>query len=146
MSADQQEVKKYGTLLGVFIPSILTILGAIMYLRFGWVVGNAGIWGTMAIAFLGDPAKLATGLDRWGQFVAQGTGVLTAMVWAFGGSFDWIGLDYEAFARGHVANNMITGYRAAAAPIADHQAFASCDGYGARTLYGNSLVLGIVCG
>ena len=51
------------------------------------VHGVAGIWGTMAIAFLGDPAKLGTGLDRWGQFLAQGTGVLTAMVWAFGGSY-----------------------------------------------------------
>ena len=33
----------FGTFLGVFTPSILTILGAIMYLRFGWVVGNAGV-------------------------------------------------------------------------------------------------------
>ena len=30
---------KLGTFLGVFTPSILTILGVIMYLRFGWVVG-----------------------------------------------------------------------------------------------------------
>jgi Amt family ammonium transporter len=51
------------------------------------VHGVAGVWGTMAIAFLGDPAALGTGLDRWGQFVAQGTGVLTAAVWAFGGSY-----------------------------------------------------------
>ncbi|MDX1430696.1 MAG: hypothetical protein R3282_10420 [Rhodothermales bacterium] len=27
---------------GVFTPSVLTILGVIMYLRFGWVVGNVG--------------------------------------------------------------------------------------------------------
>ena len=33
----------FGTFLGVFTPSILTILGAIMYLRFGWVVGTAGL-------------------------------------------------------------------------------------------------------
>ena len=61
MSADRQEVKKYGTLLGVFIPSILTILGAIMYLRFGWVVGNAGIWGTMAIVGLANAIHLDHG-------------------------------------------------------------------------------------
>ena len=36
---EEQESQKYGTFLGVFTPSILTILGAIMYLRFGWVVG-----------------------------------------------------------------------------------------------------------
>jgi hypothetical protein len=38
-----------GTFGGVFTPSILTILGVIMYLRFGWVVGNVGLWGTLAI-------------------------------------------------------------------------------------------------
>jgi hypothetical protein len=32
----------WGTFGGVFTPSILTILGVIMYLRFGWVVGNVG--------------------------------------------------------------------------------------------------------
>ena len=37
------------TFLGVFTPTILTILGAIMYLRFGWVVANGGIWGAVAI-------------------------------------------------------------------------------------------------
>ncbi|MDH3193230.1 MAG: hypothetical protein OEM40_02810, partial [Acidimicrobiia bacterium] len=38
-----------GTFGGVFTPSILTILGVIMYLRFGWVVGNAGLVGTLII-------------------------------------------------------------------------------------------------
>ena len=30
----------FGTIGGVFTPSILTILGVIMYLRLGWVVKN----------------------------------------------------------------------------------------------------------
>lgn len=34
--------RKFGTFGGVFTPSILTILGVIMYMRLGWVVGNAG--------------------------------------------------------------------------------------------------------
>jgi solute carrier family 12 (sodium/potassium/chloride transporter), member 2 len=38
-----QQIQKFGTFLGVFTPSVLTILGLIMYLRFGWVVGNVGI-------------------------------------------------------------------------------------------------------
>jgi hypothetical protein len=33
----------------VFTPSILTILGVIMYLRFGWVVGNVGLPATLLI-------------------------------------------------------------------------------------------------
>ncbi len=34
---------KFGTFLGVFTPSVLTILGVMMYLRFGWVLGNLGL-------------------------------------------------------------------------------------------------------
>ncbi len=41
-----------GTFGGVFTPSILTILGVIMYLRFGWVVGNVGLVGTLVIVTL----------------------------------------------------------------------------------------------
>ncbi len=33
--------KQFGTFAGVFTPSILTILGVILYMRLGWVVGNA---------------------------------------------------------------------------------------------------------
>ena len=44
----------YGTLEGVFTPTLLTILGVIMYLREGWVVGNAGLggaWLVILVAF-----------------------------------------------------------------------------------------------
>jgi len=41
-----------GTFGGVFTPSILTILGVIMYLRFGWVVGNVGLLGSFLIVTL----------------------------------------------------------------------------------------------
>jgi len=34
--------QKFGTFGGVFTPTVLTILGVILYLRLGWVVGNAG--------------------------------------------------------------------------------------------------------
>jgi len=33
------KAKKFGAFSGVFTPSILTILGVIMYMRLGWVVG-----------------------------------------------------------------------------------------------------------
>jgi hypothetical protein len=33
--------QKFGTFLGVFTPSVLTILGLIMYLRFGWSATSA---------------------------------------------------------------------------------------------------------
>ena len=48
-SAEDDGKLEFGTFMGVFTPSVLTILGAIMYLRFGWVVGNAGLSSTIVI-------------------------------------------------------------------------------------------------
>ena len=52
-----------GTFGGVFTPSILTILGVIMYLRFGWVVGNAGLIGTLLIVTISTSITLLTALS-----------------------------------------------------------------------------------
>lgn len=52
-----------GTFEGVFTPSILTILGVIMYLRFGWVVGNVGLIGTLAIVTLSTAITFLTALS-----------------------------------------------------------------------------------
>jgi solute carrier family 12 (sodium/potassium/chloride transporter), member 2 len=47
----------------VFTPSILTILGVIMYLRFGWVVGNVGLIGALAIVTMCTAITLFTALS-----------------------------------------------------------------------------------
>ena len=52
-----------GTFGGVFTPSILTILGVIMYLRFGWVVGNAGLIGTLIIVTISTGITFLTALS-----------------------------------------------------------------------------------
>ena len=52
-----------GTFGGVFTPSILTILGVIMYLRFGWVVGNVGLRNTLWIVTIATSITLLTGLS-----------------------------------------------------------------------------------
>ncbi len=52
-----------GTFGGVFTPSILTILGVIMYLRFGWVVGNAGLFGTLIIVTISTAITFLTALS-----------------------------------------------------------------------------------
>lgn len=49
-----------GTLGGVFVPNILTILGVIMYLRLGWVVGNAGLHGALMIVLIANLITLFT--------------------------------------------------------------------------------------
>lgn len=56
------KIKKFGTFGGVFTPDVLTILGVIMYLRLGWVVGNAGFLGAIAIILLAKVVTLCTGL------------------------------------------------------------------------------------
>ncbi len=48
---------------GVFTPSLLTILGVIMYLRFGWVVGNVGLVGTLIIVTLATSITFLTALS-----------------------------------------------------------------------------------
>jgi amino acid transporter len=59
----QQKHKKLGTFGGVFTPNVLTILGVIMYLRLGWVVGNAGLIGALVIILLAKIVTISTGLS-----------------------------------------------------------------------------------
>lgn len=54
---------KFGTIEGVFLPTLLTILGAVMYLRTGWVVGHAGLLGGWLIIFLANVITFCTGLS-----------------------------------------------------------------------------------
>lgn len=54
---------KFGTFGGVFTPDVLTILGIIMYLRLGWVVGNAGLLGAFLIIAMAKIITIATGLS-----------------------------------------------------------------------------------
>jgi len=55
--------KRFGTLEGVFTPCLLSILGVIMYLRLGWVVGNAGLTGALIIICFANLITLATALS-----------------------------------------------------------------------------------
>jgi len=54
---------RFGTFEGVFTPTILTILGVILYLRLGWVVGNAGFGGALIIILLAKVVTVTTGLS-----------------------------------------------------------------------------------
>lgn len=50
------------------------------------VHGMGGIWGTLAVALVGDTSKWDTGLTRWQQLTIQAEGVATCCAFAFGGS------------------------------------------------------------
>lgn len=54
---------RFGTFLGVYTPSVLTILGVMMYLRFGWVVGNMGLLLAMMTILMASSITFITGLS-----------------------------------------------------------------------------------
>jgi len=61
--AEQPTRLGFGTFLGVVMPTTLTILGVIMYLRLGWVVGNAGLVGTLSIVLVANAITFITALS-----------------------------------------------------------------------------------
>jgi amino acid transporter len=56
-----QAKKGFGT-LAVFLTAISTILGAIMFLRFGYAVGSVSFYGTMLIIIIGHIVTIPTSL------------------------------------------------------------------------------------
>ena len=57
------KVKKFGTFSGVFTPSILTISGVIMYLRFPAIIGQAGLINTIGIICIAHIISITTSLS-----------------------------------------------------------------------------------
>lgn len=60
---EPQKGNKFSTFAGVFTPSILTILGVIMFLRSGFVIGQAGILYAILILILAEIISLLTALS-----------------------------------------------------------------------------------
>src|SRR6056297_373950 len=52
-----------GTFAGVFTPSVLTILGIILFLRLGYVVGNAGLGAALVIIVLANAISVLTSVS-----------------------------------------------------------------------------------
>lgn len=63
MSEDTRAAHKVGMFSGVFTPSILTILGVIMFLRAGFVVGQAGVSGALGILLFAEIIVVLTALS-----------------------------------------------------------------------------------
>lgn len=57
------QARKFNMISGVFTPSILTILGVIMYLRLPWIVGQAGLFMTIGIIIVAHIISVTTGLS-----------------------------------------------------------------------------------
>ncbi len=56
-----EDKRKFGT-APVFFTAIATILGAILFLRFGFAVGTLGFWGVLILIFLGHMVTIPTAL------------------------------------------------------------------------------------
>jgi amino acid transporter len=54
---------RFGTFAGVFTPNVLTILGIILFLRTGWVVGQAGLVNALMIVAIANVISFLTGLS-----------------------------------------------------------------------------------
>ncbi len=54
---------KLGTFAGVFTPSVLTILGIILFLRLGYVVGNAGLGRALMMIGLANAISVLTSIS-----------------------------------------------------------------------------------
>lgn len=61
--SDASKPKLFGTFGGVFTPSLLTIVGVIMFLRFNTVVGYAGLWNALLILAAAKAISLITALS-----------------------------------------------------------------------------------
>ena len=57
------ERRKLGVFLGVYTPTVLTILGVILYLRLGWLVGHLGLLQTLLVVALAEAVTLVTALS-----------------------------------------------------------------------------------
>jgi amino acid transporter len=57
------EETRFGMLTGVYVPTLLTIIGVIMYLRLGWVVGSVGLLGSWLIIVVAFSITTTTALS-----------------------------------------------------------------------------------
>ena len=52
--------KGLGSLTGVFVPDMLSIIGLVLFLRLGWSVGEAGVLGALSMIGVGTLMSLLT--------------------------------------------------------------------------------------
>ncbi len=58
-----ESIRRFGTFNGVFVPTILSIFGVILFLRTGWVIGNTGLLHGLVLISIAMSISLATSLS-----------------------------------------------------------------------------------
>lgn len=61
--SEQKQGYQFNTFSGVFLPSILTIFGVVMFMRLGTIVGELGVFGALGILLFAESIAIATGLS-----------------------------------------------------------------------------------
>ncbi|MFC1669656.1 Na-K-Cl cotransporter [Spirochaetota bacterium] len=89
-----KKIKGLGTFGGVFVPNILTILGVIMYLRLGWVTGNAGLVNTLIILLIAQFITLSTAFSM--------SAIATSMKMKGGGAYFMVSRSFGIEAAGGI--------------------------------------------
>ena len=56
-------IRRFGTFTGVFVPTVLSIFGVILFLRSGWVVGYAGLIHAILILLISEIITIITALS-----------------------------------------------------------------------------------
>ncbi|RCS40391.1 ammonium transporter [Bremerella cremea] len=69
----------------------------------------AGVFGTLALAFLADTRHFGEGVTHWGQFLVQLKGVTACCLVAFGGGFSFIYLVNKVLPFRTIAEHELTG-------------------------------------
>lgn len=62
-SGESTSARRFGTWEGVFTPTLLTILGVVMFLREGWVVGELGLLGAWTVIGAASVITVCTALS-----------------------------------------------------------------------------------
>ncbi len=58
-----KDKRRFNTFNGVFVPTTLSILGVILFLRAGWTTGSAGLVGALTILFIAKTISFITDLS-----------------------------------------------------------------------------------
>ncbi|MFW5902827.1 MAG: amino acid permease, partial [archaeon] len=63
MAKEERGSRTFGAFTGVFVPTFLSIVGVILFLRLGYIVGGAGLLGSVAIIVIAVSVTISTGLS-----------------------------------------------------------------------------------
>ncbi|MEM7118455.1 MAG: ammonium transporter, partial [Chloroflexota bacterium] len=95
ITASAHVMSQFGAVFIGLVAGLLSVIATLVLQRYRIddaigafpVHAVAGVWGTLAVALLGDANAWGTGLTRGQQFLVQLTGVGVTFVWAFGVGF-----------------------------------------------------------